>query len=130
MRATASSVSFSLHGFAQELAAFWPSYLLHHRQPLTRRLHQVGSWSCIAGLVAALVVAWWWLPVGIVAGYGFAFAGHWAVERNRPLTFDRPFLAGLCNWRMFWLELTGDIEHALAQATLLHGSVAPYDGCS
>ena len=129
MQAGESSPTFRLHGLARELAAFWPSYLIHHRRPLTRKLHQLGSWSCIGGLIAAVVSAWWWLPIGIVVGYAFAFAGHWAVERNRPLTFDRPIFAGLCNWRMFWLELTGEIEHAMQQATL-QGSSDPFDGCT
>jgi hypothetical protein len=74
-----------------------------------------------------VLAAWWWLPVGVVVGYVFAFAGHWAVERNRPLTFDRPILAGICNWWMFWLELTGQIEHAMQQATS-QGSSDPFDG--
>lgn len=32
------------------------------------------------------------------------------MERNRPLTFGRPILAGICNWIMFALELTGGLE--------------------
>ena len=31
------------------------------------------------------------------------------MERNRPLTFGHPVLAGICNWIMFALELTGGL---------------------
>lgn len=99
----------------RELPAFWPIYLWHHRRPWTRRLHQLGSWSCLAG--AALAIALGSIaPValGVAIGYACAFTGHWIVERNRPLTFGRPVLAGVCNWVMFALELSGRLERHLA----------------
>jgi hypothetical protein len=100
---------------ARELPAFWPIYLWHHRRPWTRRLHHVGSWACIVGL--GLSTQWIAAaPIGIAIGYLFAFAGHWIVERNRPLTFGRPILAGVCNWIMFALELTGRLEVHLRAA--------------
>jgi len=97
----------------RELPAFWPIYLWHHRRPWTRRLHQLGSWACIAGALG-MVVSPWCLLIGIAIGYLFAFTGHWIVERNRPLTFGRPVLAGICNWVMFTLELGGRLDRHLA----------------
>lgn len=95
----------------RELRWFWPIYLWHHRRGWTRRLHHVGSWACIAGALLAIVLGGWWLlPAGLAVGYLCAFTGHWVVERNRPLTFGRPVLAGICNWIMFTLELTGGLH--------------------
>ncbi|AKF07729.1 DUF962 domain-containing protein [Sandaracinus amylolyticus] len=95
----------------RELPAFWPIYLWHHRRPWTRRLHHAGSWSCIAGAGLAIALgAWWPVLLGLLVGYGLAFAGHWVVERNRPLTFGRPILAGIGNWIMFALEVGGRLE--------------------
>lgn len=95
----------------RELPAFWPIYLWHHRRPATRRLHQLGSWSCLAGASLAIVLgSGWAMLAGLALGYALAFSGHWLVERNRPLTFGRPVLAGICNWIMFALELSGRLE--------------------
>jgi hypothetical protein len=107
------------HKLVHEVAAFWPKYLWHHRQPLNRTLHQLGSWICIAGLFAAVVSGRMWvLPLAIGLGYGCAFLGHYAVERNRPLTLGNPILAGICNWIMFWLELSGRLRGELDRIAL------------
>jgi hypothetical protein len=101
----------------RELRELWPKYLLHHRRPWTRRLHHAGSWACIVGAVLAIAwQVWWLLPAGIAVGYAFAFAGHWVVERNRPLTLGRPIFAGICNWIMFALEITGRLEQHMQAA--------------
>lgn len=102
---------------------FWAHYLLHHQRPLTRRLHFAGSATCLAGLALSLIFMSPWPGIGaLVVGYLFAFAGHWWVERNRPLTFEHPIRAGLCNWRLFGVEclalvgVGGGFEDALEEA--------------
>lgn len=104
-------------------AEFWAHYLLHHRAPATRRLHFLGSSVCLGGL--ALTVLWlsiWPAIVALAVGYFCAFAGHWWVERNQPLTFQHPFRAGLANWRLFGVEclalvgVGGGFEDALREA--------------
>ncbi len=102
---------------------FWAHYLLHHRAPGTRALHFVGSAVCLIGLAASVV--WqspWPVIAALVVGYLCAFAGHWWVEGNRPLTFQHPIRAGLCNWRLFGVEcaamvgLGGGFDRALEDA--------------
>lgn len=87
---------------------FWAAYLLHHKHPVTRLLHFVGTVVVLAAFVACLVYA---TPVpaipGLVIGYACAFSGHWYVEKNQPLTLKHPILAGLCNMRLFALECLG-----------------------
>lgn len=84
---------------------FWASYLLHHTHTLTRRLHFVGTLVVLVGCAVA-VAARSVLPAfaALVVGYACAFAGHWVVERNQPLTLKSPVRAGLCNLRLFALE--------------------------
>lgn len=88
-------------------AAFYPYYLGEHRNRVCRRLHFVGTSLVIATLVFALLsgrwAALWLVPL---FGYGFAWAGHFYFERNRPATFKHPFysLAGdFVMYRDLWL---------------------------
>ena len=90
---------------------FYPFYLSEHRNPTCRRLHFVGS-LCALGFLAASVFtgnAWWLLGIPL-AGYGFAWVGHFGFEHNRPATFKYPFYSFAGDWVMFWQILTGRIR--------------------
>jgi len=91
-------------------AEFYPFYLGEHARRATRRLHFLGSalsLLCIAMLVRT--GNFWWLGAGLVAGYGFAWIAHLAVEKNRPATFKYPLYSFMGDWMMFWQMLTGKI---------------------
>lgn len=89
------------------LREFWPYYLSEHRHPLNRALHAVGSLGGLAWLAAAVYFGRPWLVLGgLLNGYGFAWIGHFVVERNRPATFRYPLKSFLCDWRMLYLVLT------------------------
>lgn len=42
-----------------------------------------------------------WLLAALVCGYGFAWAGHFFFEKNRPATFRHPWYSFLGDWVMF-----------------------------
>ena len=42
-----------------------------------------------------------WLLVGLLCGYGFAWLGHFAFEKNKPASFKRPLYSLLGDWRMY-----------------------------
>ena len=81
---------------------FYPFYLSEHRHPVCRRLHLAGSMLVIVAIAAAAVTRnAWWLLAAPVAGYGFAWAGHFFFEKNRPATFSYPFYSLVGDWVMF-----------------------------
>jgi len=88
-------------------ADFYPFYLSEHSDRTCRRLHFVGSSLALACL-AALVFSGnpWWLLIGLVCGYGFAWVGHFVFEKNRPASFKRPLYSFMGDWAMYrdiWL---------------------------
>jgi hypothetical protein len=52
----------------------------------------------------------WWLLVGVLQGYAFAWVGHFFFEKNKPATFEHPGYSFLGDWVMFKDMLTGKIE--------------------
>jgi hypothetical protein len=81
---------------------FYPFYLSEHRHPVCRRLHFAGSALVLASIAAAIFTRNpWWLLAAPVAGYGFAWIGHFFFEKNRPATFSYPFYSLLGDWVMF-----------------------------
>ncbi len=87
--------------------AFWPYYLAEHRNRLNRRLHFTGTLLLfpLAGL-GVLHSAWWFAALPLT-GYGFAWCGHFLVEKNRPATFRYPLWSLRADFRMFFRMLLG-----------------------
>lgn len=89
---------------------FYPFYLSEHARRATRRLHFLGSALALLCLVALIATAnLWWLLAALMCGYGFAWASHMTVEKNRPATFTYPLYSFMGDWVMFWEILTGKI---------------------
>ncbi|MBB6242156.1 MULTISPECIES: DUF962 domain-containing protein [unclassified Rhodanobacter] len=89
---------------------FYPYYLAEHGNRVCRRLHFIGSSLVIAVVVLALSTGqlrWLWLAP--VAGYGFAWVGHYVFEKNRPATFKHPLYSLLGDWVMYGQMLRGKV---------------------
>ena len=84
---------------------FYPFYLSEHRNSTCRKLHFAGSTLVLALVAVAIVTAnAWWLLAVPFAGYGFAWVGHFAFEKNRPATFTYPLWSLAGDFRM-WSEM-------------------------
>jgi hypothetical protein len=92
-------------------AKFYPYYLSEHQNLTCRRLHFIGS-SLILVLLAYTTITEQWVLLWLVPvlGYGFAWAGHFLFEHNRPATFKYPFYSLLGDWVMFKDMLFGNIK--------------------
>ena len=95
----------------QSFAEFYPIYLDEHQDLTCRRMHFAGSTLSLACL-AALVVTRnpWFLLAGLLCGYGFAWIGHFAFEKNRPASFSRPLYSFMGDWVMYKDIWTGRIK--------------------
>ena len=92
-------------------AAFYPFYLGEHSNRTCRRLHFAGTTIALGCLLHFFsTLNFWWLLAGLVAGYAFAWVGHFFFEHNRPATFTYPFYSLAGDWVMWKDILTGKIK--------------------
>lgn len=90
---------------------FYPYYLAEHRHPVSKRLHFMGStivlilFFYIAGLNQWQL--WWTIPL---AGYAFAWIGHFFFEKNKPATFRHPIYSLMGDWLMYFDILRGRVR--------------------
>ena len=85
---------------------FWPHYVHAHRNPVNRALHYAGTTAAIGTVAAATVTLNpAWLLLTPVVGYGPAWLGHFAFEKNKPATFDHPLWSLRADFKMLGMAL-------------------------
>jgi hypothetical protein len=100
----------STHRFAS-FNDFYPYYLREHSNRASRRLHVLGTALAIVFLIAAVATRNWNLLWGVpIAGYSFAWIGHFVFEKNRPATFRHPLYSLRGDLTMLRDVLTGRIR--------------------
>jgi len=97
--------------------SFYPYYRTQHSDFTNRKLHFIGTGLIIAFLIAGIVLQNWWLIVAKpFCGYGFAWVGHFFIEKNRPVTFTYPLYSLSSDFVMFWHLLTGQLDKKMQEA--------------
>jgi hypothetical protein len=83
-------------------ADFYPYYLSEHANSTSRRLHFIGT-SLVIVLLGFAIGSGRWQLLWLVplAGYSFAWVGHFFFEKNRPATFKHPFYSLLGDFVMY-----------------------------
>jgi hypothetical protein len=90
---------------------FYPFYLSEHRNATCRKLHFAGTTLVVLLVVASIVAGDAWILLLVpIAGYGFAWVGHFIFEKNRPATFKHPGYSLMGDWVMYWQLLTRKIR--------------------
>ncbi|MEO7266321.1 MAG: DUF962 domain-containing protein, partial [Ferruginibacter sp.] len=65
--------------------SFYNYYLTEHSDTTNRNLHFIGTLLVICCFFAGLITGRWWLFAIIpLLGYGFAWVGHYFIEKNKP----------------------------------------------
>ena len=95
----------------RSFAEFYPFYLSQHANVVCRRLHFTGTLLVLVLLTFSLLTGnFIWLLALPVVGYGFAWLGHFAFEKNKPATFTYPIYSLRGDWVMFFQMLSGRIK--------------------
>jgi hypothetical protein len=90
---------------------FYPYYLAEHQSRTSRRLHFTGTLLVIVLTIFILVASVYYLAILLpICGYGFAWAGHFFFEKNRPATFKWPLYSLIGDFVMFKDMLIGRIK--------------------
>ncbi|MFC3032480.1 Mpo1-like protein [Pseudoalteromonas fenneropenaei] len=97
----------------KSFAEFYPYYLAEHSHPICRSLHYIGSTLVILLALAALGWQDWRFAAAMpLAGYGFAWLGHFGFEHNKPATFKYPLYSLWGDWVMYGQFLRGLLRAA------------------
>lgn len=89
---------------------FYPFYLSQHSNKTCRLLHVIGTTVLLAITFTALYHNQPMLFIFVpIAGYGFAWVGHFFFEKNKPATFTYPLWSLASDFKMYFQILAGTI---------------------
>jgi hypothetical protein len=95
---------------------FWPEYVRAHENKLNRTLHVIGMSLALACVVAAIFRRRpWLLALAPVFAYGFAWCGHFFVEKNMPASWSHPLYSARAGALLFWKTICGDMDAEVAR---------------
>lgn len=105
---------------------FWPFYVREHSDPTNRKLHFTGTALALATVgYAVLKRKPKALLVAPLFGYGFAWVGHFLVEKNRPATFAHPLWSLRGDFKMFANMLAGTMDEEVRRVMESEAPKAP-----
>lgn len=105
---------------AKTFYTFWLDYLKEHELLATRLWHFAGTSAALISILLA-VISWNWIYVvtAIILAYGCSWLGHFAVEKNHPLTFRHPVWSLRADLLLFRLMLTRGLTEGISAFKLL-----------
>lgn len=101
----------------KNFSEFWFFYASEHSNPVNRALHFIGSISALICLTALIATGRWYLfPLALIPGYGFAWFGHFFIEKNKPASFKYPLWSFIADWKMVGMILAGKMGGEVEKA--------------
>ncbi|MDT0552439.1 MAG: hypothetical protein BM563_03575 [Bacteroidetes bacterium MedPE-SWsnd-G1] len=94
----------------QSYEEFYKFYLKQHSNTVCRFLHVLGTTIVLALTLTAIYHGEPKLLILVpLAGYGFAWVGHFFFEQNQPATFKYPLWSLKSDFKMYFDILSGKI---------------------
>lgn len=85
------------------LEEFYPFYLSQHTNTVSKVLHFVGTSLVISLIIGSFVTKDFRILLYVpLAGYSFAWVGHYFFEKNKPATFKYPIYSLICDFKMYF----------------------------
>ncbi len=99
---------------------FFAYYVLQHSCLSNRLMHAAGTTLGIVVIIVSFALGHpWYALLFFPIGYGFAWAGHFLLEKNVPATFGHPFWSFISDFRMLFLMTTGRLRPWLAESNVV-----------
>ncbi len=95
---------------------FYLFYLTQHSNPTNRRLHFAGTFFVVLVFVLAFFYNYKTFLLIPFLAFGFAWVGHFFIEKNKPIVFQYFFLSFFCLLIMCWHMLTNQIDKKILEA--------------
>ncbi len=87
---------------------FYPYYLREHRLRGTRITHFIGTTGFLVALILAVSTPnAWYILYGAVFAYGWAWIGHFFIEKNKPATFRYPLWSLMSDFKLYFQIIAG-----------------------
>ncbi|MCF8278581.1 MAG: DUF962 domain-containing protein [Flavobacteriales bacterium] len=103
------------------LAEFYPFYLTEHSNRVCRTFHFIGTTLVMAlAITGFATLNWKFFALMPVAGYGFAWIGHFFFEKNKPAAFGNPFYSLASDFIMYWHIVTGQLPKKMEESKKLY----------
>jgi hypothetical protein len=87
---------------------FYPYYISEHDHKYTKLMHFIGT-SISTYFLIKFILSFNFLFIlyALLSGYGFAWVGHFYIEKNKPATFKYPFYSLKGDYKMYLEILQG-----------------------
>jgi hypothetical protein len=88
---------------------FYPYYISEHDHKYTKLMHFIGTSISIYFLIKFILsFNFLFILYALLSGYGFAWVGHFYIEKNKPATFKYPFYSLIGDYKMYLEILQGN----------------------
>ncbi len=87
---------------------FYPYYKDEHKKTGTRITHFIGTSLFFIFVIMSIITHQpLYILYGVISAYGFAWIGHFFIEKNKPATFQYPLMSLRGDFKLYFQILLG-----------------------